>query len=112
MNSRIPHRKSSERGAMLAMLALGLAVLLISASLIIGVASEASRRAHAQAAADAVALAGAAAGEQSARDLADKYLSEVLSFTIDGGTVRVVLLVDGITALARAERHLVTTGGG
>jgi hypothetical protein len=112
VNTRIPHTDPSERGASLPMLALGLAVLFICAALIVGVAGEASRRAHAQAAADAVALAGAAAGEQSARDLADKYPADLLSFTIDGSTVRVVLLADGITAVARAERHLVRSGGG
>ncbi len=112
MESRTPRNQTRQRGALFPMLALGLAVVLISGALIVGVASEASRRAHAQAAADAVALAGAAAGEPAARHLADKYPAELLSFTIDASTVRVVLLVDGITAVARAERHLVTTGGG
>lgn len=112
MNSRTPKTQTTQRGALVPTIALGLVVVLIAGALIVGVASEASRRAHAQAAADAVALAGAAGGEQAARDLADKYPAEVLTITIDAGTVRVVLLVDGITAVARAERHLVTTGRG
>jgi len=107
-----PNRNTSQRGALLPMLAIGLVVVMIGAMLIVGVANEASRRAHAQSVADAVALAGAGGGEQAARALAAKYPAEVVSLTIDAATIRVVLLVDGITAVARAERHLVTTGGG
>lgn len=105
-------RRDEERGALVPMLALGLAVVLLVAAVLAGVASEASKRAHAQAAADAVALAGASGGEAEANRMARAYSGEISEFTIDGTTVRVVVLLDGITSLAQAERHLVATGGG
>lgn len=79
-------------------------------TLLAGVAAEASRRAHAQAAADATALAGAAGGRGDAERMVQIYAADLLTFTIDGSTVSVVLLVDGIRSVAHAERHLVATG--
>ena len=85
---------------------------MLMATVIVTVGSEASSRGQAQSAADAVALAGAAGGIGEAERMALKYGADLLVFSIDGSTVSVVLLLDGIRSSAYAERHLVATGRG
>lgn len=101
-----------QRGAALAVLALAVAIFMLMATVIVTVGSEASSRGQAQSAADAVALAGAAGGIGEAERMALKYGADLLVFSIDGSTVSVVLLLDGIRSSAYAERHLVATGRG
>ncbi len=110
-NRTISYRQS-QRGAAIPMLAFSLALFMVLGLLIVGIGAEASKRTRAQSAADAVALAGAAGGKGEAGRMAQKYGANLLTFSIDGSTVSVVLLLDGIRSYAHAERHLVATGGG
>lgn len=111
-SNSFPRAQTRERGAAIPMLALSLAIFLILSTVIVGVGNEAAKRTRAQSAADAVALAGAAGGQSEADRMAHKYQANLLTFSIDGSTVSVVLLLDGIRSYAHAERHLVATGGG
>lgn len=104
--------KTNQRGAMLPMFALGLIVMMLVSAIAVGIGNEASKRAYAQSAADATALAGAAGGKDGAAVMANNYSADLLIFNIDGTTVSVVLLVNGIRSFAHAERHLVATGRG
>jgi Flp pilus assembly protein TadG len=63
-------------------------------------------RARAQTAADAAALAGAAADEGTARQLANANAGTLVSFERIGPDVRVVVTVGGIRAHARARRSV------
>lgn len=101
-----------DRGAIVPTLALGLATLLIAAAMVTGVATEASKRTQAQSGADAVALAAAGGGRDAAERMAAEYSAQIVELRVDGTTVRVVLLMDGVTAIAHSERHLVVTGSG
>jgi Flp pilus assembly protein TadG len=107
-----PTTTNHQRGAMLPMFAMALIVMLLVSAVVVGIGNEASKRTHAQSAVDATALAGAAGGRDEAVRMAQKYSADLLTFSVDGTAVSVVLLVDGIRSFAHAERHLVTTGRG
>jgi hypothetical protein len=65
-------------------------------------------KAKARTAADAAALAGAAEGEQAAREMAAANGAELLDFESDGTTAEVTVAVGKARARARARRE----GGG
>lgn len=60
------------------------------------------RRQHAQAAADAAALAGTEYGRAGAERLAAANGATLTAFSVVGDEVRVVVVVDGVRAAARA----------
>lgn len=99
-------RRNRERGASVPLLALVLAVVLITTSLIIGLAVRVIDRAQAQSAADAAALAGVVEGRAGARRLAAANGGSLVEFDHEANAVRVVVEVDGWRAEARAERSL------
>lgn len=95
-----------QRGASLPLLALLLAVVLMITSVVIGVTERVLDRAQAQTAADAAALAGVMDGRAGADRLATANGGVVTSFEATDNWVRVVVVVDGRRAEARAERSL------
>ena len=72
----------------------------------------ANAKARAQTAADAAALAGAADGEDAARDLAAANGAEVLAIDSDGAEVQVKVRVHGVEARARATGRPYGAGAG
>lgn len=73
-----------------------------------------SDRAQARTAADAAALAGAASGEDEARQVAASNGGELVSFELDDGEVTVGVDIDGVSAYSRARAVQVAApaGGG
>lgn len=100
-------RQRDQRGASLPLMALVLAVVLMTTSVVIGLTVRVLDRAQAQAAADAAALAGVMEGRSSAAQLAAANGGDLEVFEASGNSVRVVVSVDGWRAEARADRSLV-----
>jgi Flp pilus assembly protein TadG len=93
-----------QRGQVAPLVAL---VMVIIGVVVFGLATlgrSAVDRARAQTAADAAALAGAAADEGAARQLANANAGTLVTFERLGPDVRVVVTVGGIRAHARARR--------
>ena len=105
-------RARTERGASLPLLALVLAVVLFTTSVVIGLSSRALDRAQAQAAADAAALAGVMDGQGAASRLAAANDAVLVLFEASDNAVRVVVEVDGWRAEARAERSILVAERG
>ncbi len=94
---------SKERGSITPFIAL---FVFITAGLTMGVArfgAEASIAAQARTAADAAALAGAAEGEQAARQVAHINGARLVSFSVEGREARVTVELGGTKVSARAE---------
>lgn len=106
MTETCAEHRSAERGASLPLLALALAVVVMTTSVLIGLSQRVLDRTQAQSAADAAALAGVVDGEAGAERLAAANGGELVSFEAEAGSVRVVVEVDGWRAEARAERTL------
>ena len=87
----------------LLLLVLFVAVLLLL--VVVRVGAVVHRRAVAQTAADAAALAGARHGEDAARSLAASDGAEIESFVERGAEVEVVVRLDDVRATARARRE-------
>lgn len=98
--------RSRQRGASLPVLALTLVVVLMVTSVVIGLTERVLDRAQAQSAADAAALAGVMDGRAGAERLAAANGGVVTLFDARDNWVRVVVVVDGWRAEARAERQL------
>jgi|SRR6185295_777155 len=95
-------RRGTERGQAVVLL---LVVVVMAALAIVAVGAFAQRiaaRGHAQAAADAAALAAVVGGRPAAQRLASLNGASLRAFMEDGGDITVVVEVDGISATARA----------
>ena len=93
-----------DRGQALPLLLLSIAVVAVC---LVGAADFGVRlvhEAHAQAAADAAALAGVMSGETAARALATSNGAQVVSYRAEGSDVVVVVAIGPVTATARASR--------
>ncbi len=95
-----------ERGSGLPLIGLSLAFMLMMVLTLTMIAGRIVDRTQAQSAADAAALAGLADGEAAARLLAAKNGARLLSFSANGNEVEVVVELDGVRAIADAERSL------
>jgi hypothetical protein len=89
-------------------LAIAVLVMALAAVGLARVGMAAADRARARTAADAAALAGAAGGEDEARDLAERNGARLLGYREEGSDVVVVVRFDRAEATARARRG--TTG--
>ncbi len=101
-------RKSAQRGSVLPLVAL---LIVAAGGLCVGLGrlgGDAVQSARARTAADAAALAGAAEGEDLARDVADDNGAVLVAFVQDGLDVEVRARVGDAEAVARATR---TAGG-
>jgi hypothetical protein len=104
-------RSRSQRGQVLPLVALVVALTGVACLVVGQLASMAVDRAHAQTAADAAALAGAAAGERAARDAAAANRAGLLRFSQTGPEARVVVRFGAARASARARRMGEETNG-
>ncbi len=95
-----------ERGAVMPLVAFVLAMVLVATWLLVGISDRAIDRTRAQSAADAAALAGVAEGESAASAVAQRNGAALTSFVREGDEVLVTVVVDGVEAVARAERRL------
>lgn len=96
-----------ERGSGLPLVGLSLAFMLVMVLALTMITGRIVNRTQAQSAADAAALAGLADGEAGARLLAARNGALLLSFSANGNAVEVVVELDGVQAIADAERSLV-----
>ena len=104
-------RWRGERGSVVPIVAL-LALAIGGLAVAVGrVGADVVVSARARAAADAAALAGAAAGEDSARRLAEANGGRLVHYEAEGAAVQVEVTVRGARAAARAERSAGTGGG-
>lgn len=99
----MPKRGGGQTGQVLPLILIAMLLAGLAGLGLIRLAVASSRRAGAQAAADAAALAGAADGEGAARRLAAANGAEVLSYRTDGFDVEVVVRRHGVSATARAR---------
>lgn len=96
--------KLSERGSVLPLMVLALAAAGGGAVLLGRLGEAAVSRASARTAADAAALAGAAEGEEAARQVAAANHGTLTRFEIVGTDTRVTVQVGSAQAVARARR--------
>ncbi len=102
---------SDQRGSVLPLMAVAV-VLAAGAVLLLGrLGVAAADRAGARKAADAAALAGAADGEQSAREVAGANQAVVDQVSIEGSDALVTVQVGSARAVARARRSHGALGG-
>lgn len=104
--------ENKEGGIMVTALALWLLAATLACLLIVGIAQRAGERANAQAAADAIALAGAAEGEEAAQRLATANGADIERIDQRDGRFTVRVTVSGIAAEASAERQIRPAGRG
>lgn len=96
---------NGDRGQVLPLMAIVLLIVMVALVALTRVGVQLDDRARAQAAADAVALAGARDGEDGAGSIADANGAELRSFVASGAEVEVVVRLGGSTATARARRQ-------
>jgi len=101
--------RERQRGQVTPVLAVAVLVMALAAVGVARVGLAAADRARARTAADAAALAGAADGEDAARDVAERNGAGLVSYREDGSDVVVVVRFDRAEATARARRG--TIGG-
>lgn len=92
-----------ERGSILPLMAVVLAVAVLMMLVLSALGTHAGRRARAQTAADAAALAGVYEGRAGAEDLAGRNGAVLVGFETKGDVVRVVVSVEGVEAEAWAR---------
>jgi Tfp pilus assembly protein PilX len=100
-------RKANRRdaGQILPMVAIVLVVVALMGLVVVRLGMQVDRRAQAQAAADAVALAGAAEGEDRAGSVAEANRVVLESFEARGHEVEVVVRLGDERATARAKKQ-------
>lgn len=97
---------NTERGSVLPLMSFALTLMLLVTLLLVSLSGRVRDRAQAQSAADSAALAGVVDGEASARSFAAENGAELVSFSMIGNEVEVVVVFMGVTASASAERRL------
>lgn len=97
--------RSDESGSVLPLMVLVVVVLALSAVVVGRLGEAATLRARAQAAADAVALAGAAEGREVAVQVATANDARVVEYSEQGRDTEVTVEVGSARATARATRR-------
>ena len=97
-------RGHGERGQATPLVLAVVAIAVLVALAVGPLVQRANDRARARTAADATALAGAAEGEDAAREVAEANGAELLDWEARGDDVWVRVEVDGVQALAKARR--------
>ena len=95
---------TGERGQASVLLVGIVAIAVVVLLALVPVARAAHQKAQARAAADAAALAGAAEGEDAAREVAEDNGARVVSWRAEGDAVWVEVRVGGARAVAKARR--------
>ena len=96
---------SGERGQIVPMAAFVLAIVMLIGLLVVRLGLQVDRRARAQSAADAAALAGATEGEDVAGSVTEANGAVLESFIVQGSEVEVVVRLGDERATARARRQ-------
>jgi uncharacterized membrane protein len=94
-----------DAGQIVPMMALVLFVVVIVAMVVIRLGLQVDRRARAQSAADAAAIAGATEGEDVAGSVTEANGATLESFVVRGSEVEVVVRLGDERATARARRQ-------
>ena len=94
-----------DAGQIVPMMALVLFAVVIVAMVVIRLGLQVDRRARAQSAADAAAIAGAAEGEDVAGSVTEANGATLESFVVRGSEVEVVVRLGDERATARARRQ-------
>ncbi len=94
-----------ERGQIVPMAAFVLAIVMLIGLLVVRLGLQVDRRARAQSAADAAALAGATEGEDVAGSVTEANGAVLESFIVQGSEVEVVVRLGDERATARARRQ-------
>ena len=97
-------RRGGDRGQAVPLLLIVMLVVVVAAFVVVRVGAQVDRRARAQTAADAAALAGARDGEAGARSLAAADGAVLESFVASGAEVEVVVRLGDERATARSRR--------
>lgn len=92
-------------GQIVPMAVVALAIVMIIALVVVRLGGQVDRRARAQAAADAAALAGATEGEDVAGSVTEANGAVLESFVVQGAEVEVVVRLEDQRATARAKRQ-------
>jgi len=98
-------RCRGDAGQLVPLVAVVVAVVVLFGLVILRLGLQLDRRARAQSAADAAALAGATEGEDVAGALAEANGAVLESFEVRGADVEVVVRLDDERATARARRQ-------
>lgn len=94
-----------DAGQIVPMMALVLFVVVVVAMVVIRLGLQVDRRARAQSAADAAAIAGATEGEDVAGSVTEANGATLESFVVRGSEVEVVVRLGDERATARARRQ-------
>ncbi len=92
-------------GQIVPMAVVALAIVMVIALVVVRLGGQVDRRARAQAAADAAALAGATEGEDVAGSVTQANGAVLESFVVRGAEVEVVVRLEDVRATARAKRQ-------
>lgn len=98
-------RSRGERGQIVPLAAFLLAIVMLIGLLVVRLGLQVDRRARAQSAADAAALAGATEGEDVAGSVTEANGAVLESFVVQGSEVEVVVRLGDERATARARRQ-------
>lgn len=99
-------RTRAERGSGLPLVALSLGFVVVMVLMLTMITGRALDRAKAQAAADAAALAGVVDGEAGASSYASENGAILVEFSEVGTSVVVTVKLEGVRAVAKADRRL------
>lgn len=92
-------------GQIVPMAVVALFIVMVIALVVVRLGGQVDRRARAQAAADAAALAGATEGEDVAGSVTEANGAVLESFVVQGAEVEVVVRLEDQRATARAKRQ-------
>ncbi len=98
-------RCRGDDGQIVPMAVVALAIVMVIALVVVRLGGQVDRRARAQAAADAAALAGATEGEDVAGAVTEANGAVLESFVVQGAEVEVVVRLEDLRATARARRQ-------
>lgn len=102
---RVPGRGAGDAGQIVPLAAFVVAVIVLMGLLVIRTGLQVDRRARAQSAADAAALAGATEGEDVAGSVTEANGAVLETFEVRGSEVEVVVRIGDHRATARARRQ-------
>ena len=112
MGSHVPESVDNQRrrctqddGQLVPLVAVVVATVLLLGLVVVRLGMQLDRRARAQSAADAAALAGATEGEDVAGALSEANGAVLESFVVNGSEVEVVVRIGDQRATARARRQ-------
>ena len=104
-NCNWPARIRSDRGQVVPLMTVLVLLVVVVGLIVVRLGLQVDRRARAQSAADAAALAGATEGEDSAGSVTEANGAVLESFVVRGSEVEVIVRLADERATARARRE-------